>query len=250
VHDLTIAYDDRVALSGVTFELPSGARLAVVGPNGAGKSSLLKAISGILPWSEGTIEIHGHEPQEHICIGYVPQRSQVDWRFPVTVYDVVMMGRVGRLGPLRRAKETDRRIVKDALARVGLIDLADRQIEELSGGQQQRMFIARAIAQEASIVLMDEPFAGLDVSSRDEVISLLGRLRNTTLLVALHDLGIASTHFDYALLLRGRMLGFGPPAEIFRQETLQSAYGSCLRMIQTDDGVLVVHDTACSGENP
>jgi ABC-type Mn2+/Zn2+ transport system ATPase subunit len=248
VRDLTVAYDGRIALTGVSFELPAGARLAIVGPNGAGKSSLLKAISGLLAWSEGTIEIHGHEPRGHICIGYVPQRTQVDWRFPVTVYDVVMMGRIGRLGPLRRVQASDKRIVRSALARVGLEEFAGRQIEELSGGQQQRMFIARTIAQESSIVLMDEPFAGLDVSSRDEVISLLDRLQGTTLLVALHDLGIASAHFDHALLLKGRMLGFGSPSHVFGEEALRAAYGSCLRMIRTDDGVLVVHDTACSGE--
>jgi ABC-type Mn2+/Zn2+ transport system ATPase subunit len=250
VSDLTVAYGGRIALADVSFELPAGARLAVVGPNGAGKTSLLKAISGLLPWARGTIEIHGHEPRGHICIGYVPQRTQVDWRFPVTVYDVVMMGRIGRLGPLRRVQSFDRRIVKDALARVGLETFADRQIEELSGGQQQRMFIARTMAQEASIVLMDEPFAGLDVSSRDGVLTLLGQVEGTTLLVALHDLGIASAHFDHALLLKGRMIGFGAPAEVFQEAQLRQAYGSCLRMIQSDEGVLVVHDTTCSGEGP
>ncbi len=247
VRDLVVAYGDHTAIEGVSFDLSAGARLAVVGPNAAGKSTLLKAISGLLPWSAGSIEIHGHAPSEHICIAYVPQRSEVDWRFPVTVYDVVMMGRIGRLGPLRRPQAHDRERVRAALDRVGLSHLAQQQIEELSGGQQQRMFIARAVAQEAGIMLMDEPLAGLDVHSRDGVLTLLDQLEGTTLLVALHDLGIASAHFNRVLLLNGRMLGFGEPATVFRPDTLQQAYGTCLRMVHTEDGVLVVHDTACSG---
>ncbi len=247
VRDLAVAYGDHTAIEGVSFDLSAGTRLAVVGPNAAGKSTLLKAISGLLPWSSGSIEVHGHAPSEHICIAYVPQRSEVDWRFPVTVYDVVMMGRVGRLGPLRRPQARDREQVHAALDRVGLSDLARQQIEELSGGQQQRMFIARAVAQEAEIMLMDEPLAGLDVHSRDEVIALLDQLDSATLLVALHDLGIASAHFDRVLLLNGHMLGFGDPKTVFQPDTLQQAYGTCLRMVHTESGVLVVHDTACSG---
>ncbi len=247
VRDLSVAYGDRTVLREVSFDLPVGAHLAVVGPNAAGKSTLLKAISGLLPWRTGSIEVHGHAPSEHICIAYVPQRSDVDWRFPVTVYDVVMMGRIGRLGPLRRPQARDREQVRNALERVGLSHRAHQLIEELSGGQQQRMFIARAVAQEAGIMLMDEPLAGLDVQSRDGVLALLDQLRGTTLLVALHDLGIASARFDRILLLNGRMLGFGEPATVFRSDLLEQAYGTCLRMVQTEDGVLVVHDTACSG---
>jgi manganese/iron transport system ATP-binding protein len=234
-------------LRDVSFDLSVGAHLAVVGPNAAGKSTLLKAISGLLSWKTGSIEVHGHAPKEHICIAYVPQRSDVDWRFPVTVFDVVMMGRVGRLGPLRRPQAEDREQVRSALARVGLSDHASQLIEELSGGQQQRMFIARAVAQEAGIMLMDEPLAGLDVQSRDGVLALLDRLEETTLLVALHDLGIASSRFDHVLLLNGRMLGFGKPETVFSPESLEQAYGTCLRMVRTEDGTLVVHDTACSG---
>jgi ABC-type Mn2+/Zn2+ transport system ATPase subunit len=252
VRGLSVTYDDRLALSDVSFALSAGERLAVVGPNGAGKTTLLKAIAGLLSPAEGAIEVHGHAPIGHICIAYVPQRSEVDWRFPVTVFDVVMMGRIGRLGPIRRPQAADRALVRRALDQVELLDLSDRQIQKLSGGQQQRMFIARALAQEAELVLMDEPFAGLDVPSRDEVLHLTKELPayDVTLLVALHDLGLATAHFDRVLLLNGRLLGFGTPAEVFTPEILQRAYGSCLRMVHTDGGVLVVHDTACSGGEP
>jgi manganese/iron transport system ATP-binding protein len=248
IHHLRVSYGERQALDDVTFDLPARARLAVVGPNGAGKSTLLKAIAGILPRTSGSIAVHGGTPERHICIAYLPQRSEVDWRFPVTAYDAVMMGRTGRLGPLRRPKDKDRAIVEEALARVDLADRGRRRIEELSGGEQQRMFIARAIAQEAELVLLDEPLAGLDVSSQRDVLALLARLTEATLLVALHDLGVATTHFNLLLLLRGRILGFGRPADVLRPETLRDAYGSALRMVNTEDGVLVVHDSSCPGD--
>ncbi|MDD4903486.1 MAG: metal ABC transporter ATP-binding protein [Candidatus Bipolaricaulis sp.] len=249
IRGLHVSYGERTALEDVTFDLPAGARLAVVGPNGAGKSTLLKAIAGILPCARGSIAVHGVAPEGHICIAYLPQRSDVDWRFPVTVVDAVMMGRTGRLGPLRRPKEPDRTIVQEALARVDLADRGSRRIGDLSGGEQQRMFLARAIAQEAEVVLLDEPLAGLDVSSQNEILVLLERLPKTTLLVALHDLGIAATRFDVLLLLRSRVLGFGRSADVLRPETLSAAYGGSLRMVKAENGVLVVHDTTCSGED-
>jgi manganese/iron transport system ATP-binding protein len=249
IRDLYVSYGERLALEAITFNLPVGARLAVVGPNGAGKSTLLKAVAGIVRRANGSIAVHGVVPEGHICIAYLPQRSDVDWRFPVTAFDAVMMGRIGRLGPLRRPKERDRAIVREALALVGLGDRGKRRIGELSGGEQQRMFIARAIAQEAELVLFDEPLAGLDVSSQNEVLGLLAQLRKATILVALHDLGIAATRFEFVLLLRGRMLGFGRPADVLQPETLRQAYGGALRMVSTEDGVLVVHDTACTAED-
>ena len=234
----------------MAFDLEAGARLAIVGPNGAGKTTLLKALAGLIAPQTGTIQVHGQEPTGHICIAYVPQRSTVDWRFPVTVFDVVMMGRTSRLGPIRRPKAHDRSLVSESLASVGLSALAGRQIEELSGGQQQRMFIARALAQEAELILMDEPFAGLDVHSRDEVLSLLPSMRDhgVTVVVALHDLGIASGHFDRVLLLNHAALGYGSPAEVFTPSALQQAYGSCLRIVESEDGQWVVHDTGCTEE--
>ena len=252
VCDLSAGYDGRIVISEVSFDVESGLRLAIVGPNGAGKSTLLKAIAGLLCPSSGGIAVHGHAPEGHICIAYVPQESAVDWRFPVTMADVVLMGRVGRLGPLRRPRENDRQIVRRALDAVHLSDLANRRIDALSGGERQRMFIARALAQEAELVLMDEPFAGLDVHAKRDIIETLEGLRGSgvTLLVALHDLGLAASHFDRVLMLRGRMLGFGRPSGVFTPETLEQAYGSCLRMVPTDDGFLVVQDTACPRREP
>jgi manganese/iron transport system ATP-binding protein len=246
--DLAVAYGDRIVLRDVSFELVAGAHLAVVGPNGAGKSTLLKVVSGLLPWGAGTIRVHGHAPRDHLCTAYVPQRSDVDWRFPVSVGDVVLMGRAAKLGPFRRAGARDRRLASDAIECVGLADRAYRQISDLSGGEQQRMFIARAIAQEAEIVLLDEPLAGLDVPSEAGVLALLGQLHQTTLLVALHDLGVAAAHFDRILLLRERMIGFGTPDDVFHPDTLELAYGGCIRRLRTADGMPIVHDTECSRE--
>jgi len=248
VQDLSVAYEGTPALVEISFEIEPGERLAIVGPNGAGKSTLLLALAGLHPPSAGRIRIHGHAPQGHICIAFVPQRSAVDWRFPVTVEDVVTMGRVRRLGPLRRPRTADREIVRRALAAVELTPLSERRIEALSGGERQRMLIARALAQESDLVLMDEPFAGLDVSSRDDLIPILTGLRDrgVTLLVALHDLGLASAHFDRLLLLKRRRVGFGTAEEVLTETALRHAYGSCLRMVRGEEGVLVVHDTACN----
>ena len=249
VRNLSVAYGERLALEDLTFDLPAGARLAVVGPNGAGKSTLLKAVAALLRPAGGSIEVHGVVPEGHICIAYLPQRSEVDWRFPITVAEAVMMGRVGRLGPIRRPQERDRAIVRDALAQVGLTDRARRRIAELSGGEQQRMFLARAIAQQAELVLLDEPLASLDPASQDEVLRLLAQLPRATLLVALHDLEVAATRFDVVLLLRCRMLGFGRPADALRPEALHDAYGGSLRVVRTDEGTLAVHDTTCAAED-
>jgi len=248
--DLDVGYEGRPALSGITFRLGVGERLAVVGPNGAGKSTLIEILAGVRAPDRGEIRVHGHDPCGHICIAYLPQRSRVDWRFPVTVADVAMMGRIGRLGLLRRPRAIDRRVVREALADVGLTALADRQIQQLSGGQQQRMFIARALAQEAELILMDEPLAGLDIQSRDGVLGLLDELsrREVTVIVALHDLGIASVSFNRVLLLNRQQIGFGSASEVFTHENLQRAYGTCLRMVETPEGLMMVSDTACAGE--
>ena len=200
VSGLSATYDGRTALDGVDFRLDAGEQLAVVGPNGAGKSTLLKVIAGMLPHVGGRVEIRGHAPCRHMCIAYVPQKQEIDWRFPVTVHDVVMMGRIGRIGPLRRAHVADRRVVRDALESVDLLDLASRQIAELSGGQQQRMFLARALAQEAELVLLDEPLAGLDVHSRQDVLDRVARLRD--------DRIAAPWRFTISASRRRRSIGF------------------------------------------
>lgn len=249
VTSLTATLGGKQALTDVTFDLSEGRQLAVVGPNGAGKTTLLRVIAGLLPPSSGEVRVHGHGPRGHICIAYVPQKSGIDFRFPVTVHDVVMMGRVRRIGPLRRPGALDRRVVRDALTAVELSDLARRQIEELSGGQQQRMFLARALAQQADLILLDEPFVGLDVHSRSEVLELIARLRerDVSVIVALHDLGLAAASFDEVLLLRQRMIGHGPAGEVFTEANLREAYGSCLHLTRGESGAFIVHDTACSG---
>ena len=244
---LGVGYESGLALENVTFELKVGERLAIVGPNGAGKSTLLKIIAGVLTPTKGHIEIYGNVPGVHICIAYVSQRSLVDWSFPVTVADVVMMGRVGQLGLFRNPRANDWGIVNQALEVVGMSDLAKRQINQLSGGQQQRMFIARALAQEAELMLLDEPLSGLDVSSQEEVFIILDDLkqRGVTVLVSLHDLKMAAQRFDQVMLLNQRMLGIGPAQGVLVPENLLAAYGGHLHLVPTDDGMLALGDTCC-----
>lgn len=247
VSGLNFQYDGKPALQAITFALQHGERVAVVGPNGAGKSTLFKIIAGVLKPSSGLVKVYGHEPGGHICIAYVPQRNQVDWNFPVSVADVVMMGRVGRIGLLRWAKAKDWQIVHQALDVVRMGDKAGRQISELSGGQQQRVFIARALAQEAELMLMDEPLNGLDMTTQEEIFSILDALREqgVTVLVAMHDLKVAAERFDRVMLLNHRLLGLGKPAEVFTPAILQEAYGSHLRLIDTTQGLMVLEDTCC-----
>ena len=244
---LNAGYNGKTALGDISFEVQTGSSVAVVGPNGAGKSTLFKVIAGVMPAQSGSVKISGHQPQGHICIAYVPQRSEVDWSFPVTVADVVMMGRTGKLGMLRRPKQADWDYVDECLSLVGLADLAGRQINELSGGQQQRMFIAQTLAQEAELLLMDEPFTGLDLPSQEEVFRILETLkqRGVTVMVATHDLGIAAEHFDRVMLLNRVLVGYGAPAEIFTEQRLRAVYGGQLQMIDTGDGVMVIDDTCC-----
>ena len=247
--DLGVRYESGPALEGVSFELEVGERLAVVGPNGAGKSTLFKVIAGVMTPSDGKVHVYGHEPGGHICIAYLPQRSQVDWTFPVSVADVVMMGRVGKLKLFRHPRARDWEIVRNALDVVGMQDLAGRQIRELSGGQQQRMFIARALAQEAELMLMDEPLTGLDLNSQEGIFRILEDLRQSrvTVLVALHDLQMAADRFDRVMLLNVHLVSLGTPGEVFTSDNLMDAYGGHLRLIQTDDGVLALEDTCCGG---
>jgi len=247
LEQVTVAYDGRKALDAVSFGLGRGERVAVVGPNGAGKSTLFKVIAGVLKPTSGQVTVAGHCPGKHICIAYVPQRSQVDWTFPVTVADVVMMGRTGQIGWLRRAGARDRAQVRDALMLVGLDGLAGRQIGELSGGQQQRMFIARALAQQAELMLMDESLTGLDVPSQEDILRILDELkqRQVTVMVATHDLSQAAEHFDRVMLLNRRLLGMGDPGEVFTHERLSAAYGAHLRLVETDTGIMVLSDTCC-----
>jgi manganese/iron transport system ATP-binding protein len=249
---VTVRYEGAApALDDVSFQLWRGERIAIVGPNGAGKSTLLKVVAGILQPSSGQVTVYGHGAGGHICIGYVPQRSQVDWKFPVTVSDVVLMGRVARIGLLRQAGHRDRDLVRDSLAQVGATDLANRQIGELSGGQQQRVFIARALAQEAELLLMDEPLTGLDVPSQEAIFEILDllRSRHITVLVSTHDLQLAAERFDRQMLLKRKLLAFGQSSDVLTPEHLRLAYGTHLTVLPVPDGLLALSDTCCDGEH-
>ena len=244
---LSVRYESGPALDQVSFELEAGERTAVVGPNGAGKSTLFKVIAGVQNQDEGKVDVYGHEPDGHICIAYVTQRSQVDWSFPATVTDVVMMGRVGKMGLFRNPMARDREIVREALQVVRMTRLAGRQIGQLSGGEQQRMFIARALAQEAELILMDEPLTGLDANAQEDIFHVLEALRRegVTVMVALHDLKLAAERFDRVMLINRRLLGFGAAQQVLSAENLVEAYGGHLQLVSTDEGVLAIGDSCC-----
>ncbi len=237
VSNLTLRYHEKTVLDAISFSLIRGERMAVVGPNGAGKSTLFKVIAGLLTPSDGTVQIYGHEPGRHICIAYVPQRSQVDWHFPVNVFDVVMMGRTGKIELFRRPKRKDRELVLQCLDLVGMADLAGRQIGELSGGQQQRVFIARALAQEAALMLMDEPMTGLDVASQDDIFAIINELhqRHVTVMVSTHDLNQAADYFDRVMLLNRKLFGVGTAPNVFTLDNLSTAYGTHMRVLGNND---------------
>jgi manganese/iron transport system ATP-binding protein len=245
--EVGLRYENGVALEGINADLHIGERMAVVGPNGAGKSTLFKIIAAVLSATEGTVEIFGHEAGDHRCVAYLPQRSQVDWNFPVSVADAVMMGRIGKLGLFRHPGAEDRKQVSRALEVVKLDHLAKRQIGQLSGGQQQRMFIARALAQEAELMLMDEPLSGLDVNSQDDIFDILDHLKqeNVTIMVALHDLKIAAERFDRVMLLNHIIVGLGKPEDVFQTENLIRAYSGHLRIMPAGEGVVALGDTCC-----
>jgi manganese/iron transport system ATP-binding protein len=247
VRNLQVRYNGSMALEDISFHLHAGERAAVVGPNGAGKSTLFKAVAGVLPPSGGEVAIYGSGPRGHVCIAYIPQRSQVDWKFPVSVADVVMMGRIAKLGFLGWPRRRDWDQVHQALKTVDMDNLSQRQIEQLSGGQQQRMFIARALAQEAELMLMDEPLTGLDTPSQEGLLALLDTLRErrVTVMVSTHDLEQAAQHFDRIMLLNRRLVAFGGPAEVMRAEVLLQAYGARLRSVDGPAGLVTVDDSCC-----
>jgi manganese/iron transport system ATP-binding protein len=247
VAELGYRFGSIVALAGISFELGASERLAVVGPNGAGKSTLFKIIAGVIRPSHGTVQVYGYEPKGHICIAYVPQRNLVDWSFPVDVADVVMMGRVSKLGPFRWPTSKDWDIVQQSLKLVEMEGFSKRQISELSGGQQQRIFIAQALAQEAELILMDEPLTGLDLHTQQDIFRILDQLKqkNVAVMVAMHDLKLASERFDRVMLINKKLVGLGLPNEVFIPEKLAIAYGSHLRMLTISDGVMVLEDTCC-----
>jgi ABC-type Mn2+/Zn2+ transport system ATPase subunit len=236
-------------LEQVTFTVPCGERAAIVGPNGAGKSTLFKVIVGLLPHTTGDVLVHGHSHHAGDCpsIGYVPQREGVDWNFPLTVLDVVLMGRVKEVGWVRRPARADRELALTALSQVGLDSLAGRHIGSLSGGQQQRMFIARALAQGADVLLLDEPFSGVDVEAQAAILDLLDGLRErgVTVLLSTHDLGLATSRFDRLLLLNRRLLANGPAETVLTPEQLARAYGGRLTFWQNGQPVTTVPTDDC-----
>jgi ABC-type Mn2+/Zn2+ transport system ATPase subunit len=250
VENASIGYGDKIILRDLSFQVPHGARVAVVGPNGAGKSTLFKGLVGLLPLKSGRILIHGMQLGTHkYCVAYIPQREEVDWKFPVTVTDVVMMGRYGQMGWLSRPSRKDQAAVSLAMEQMGISDLAEKSIGELSGGQQQRVFLARALAQDPHILLMDEPFTGVDVNTQEATLNLLDNLsaRKVTAIVSTHDLNLASSRFDLVLLLNKRLVAFGTPAEVMKAENLSRAFGSSLLVM--DGGTVLVDECCPPGEH-
>ena len=234
IHDLTVAYHKRPVLWGVDVEVPAGQLVGVIGPNGAGKSTLIKAAMGLLPVSSGWVKVFGRPVKDNLRrVGYVPQRESVDWDFPVSVMDVVLMGRYGHLGLFKRPKKKDREVARECLEKVKMLPYSDRQISNLSGGQQQRVFLARALAQESDLYFMDEPFAGVDAATEAAIVTILQELKDQgkTLLVVHHDLPTAKTYFDSLLLLNMRVVAFGPTEEVFNYDLLQSTYGGRLTIL-------------------
>jgi ABC-type Mn2+/Zn2+ transport system ATPase subunit len=243
---LDVAYDRRLVLEDVTFSVPKGAMVGIVGPNGGGKSTLLKAVLGLVPKLRGTVEILGQSVDRRVrrLVGYVPQREDVDWNFPVSAFDVVMMGRVPSIKLLRRPTARDKELVWEALRTVGMERFADTRIGEFSGGQQQRIFLARALAQEAEVLLLDEPVSGVDAPSQHEIFDLLRSLEGAgkTVIVTTHDLSCVAERFDLALLLNKRAIAFGRPEEVFTPGLLNETYQSHLMILKLGDHTVAVED--------
>jgi len=235
VRDVTVTYrNGHTALWHASFEIPRGTIAALVGVNGAGKSTLFKAIMGFLPAAEGEIEILGLTVREALArnlVAYVPQSEEVDWAFPVLVEDVVMMGRYGHMGFFRRPGAADRAAVDTALRRVGMQAYRERQIGELSGGQRKRVFLARALAQDGRVILLDEPFTGVDVKTEEQIVALLKELRDEgrVMLVSTHNLGSVPEFCDRTIFVKGTVLSYGPTETTFNRHNLEQAFGGVLR---------------------
>lgn len=246
---ITVSYETGKVLDQITFKLIPGGAVAVVGPNGAGKTTLFQIIAGILDPDRGQVRVFGHEPGGHACIAYVPQRSLVDWSFPATVADVVMMGRINKMGPFLWPQKDDWDIVRRSLEFVNLGAYAKRQISELSGGQQQRMFIARALAQEAELMLLDEPLNGLDLPAQEKILEILNTLKGqkVAVMISMHDLRLAAEQFDQVMLLNKQLLGYGSPEQVFTRERLLNAYQRHLHFVEGDFDTLAIGDECCDG---
>lgn len=248
VKDVTVSYaNGHVALRNASFGLKAGSICALVGVNGSGKSTLFKAIMGIVEPATGGVRIDGEPVKRALkrnLVAYVPQAEEVDWTFPVSVWDVVLMGRYGHMGFLRIPRAEDKRIAEQSLARVGMLEFRERQIGELSGGQRKRVFLARALAQQGRVILLDEPFTGVDVNTETAIISLLRELREEghIMLVSTHNLGSVPEYCDHVVLINRTVLAAGPTAEVFTEENLLRAFGGTLRHFRFDESTVQKHD--------
>ncbi len=242
VRGLTVAYHKKPVLNNIDFSVPKGKLIGIIGPNGAGKSTLIKAILGLIPRSAGEITIFNKPYSPKLKkVGYVPQRGSVDWDFPTNSLDVVLMGRYGHIGWFKRPSKKDIQLANECLRKVGMESFANRQISQLSGGQQQRVFLARALAQDAEVYFMDEPFAGVDAATEKAIIALLTELKEQgkTVLVVHHDLQTVKEYFDWTILLNRRMIQCGPTEKVFTIDNLQLTYGGKLAFLEKDQ--MVVH---------
>jgi manganese/iron transport system ATP-binding protein len=246
VDNLSAGYPgEPPVIVGVTFRVIAGERVSVIGPNGAGKSTLFKAIAGLVPHDKGEVSIHGYDCRSsHSMVGYVPQYDEIDWHFPVTVSDVVMMGRTRKIGLFRHPSRRDREEVERRLEQVGMAQFRSRQIGQLSGGQKRRVFIARALAQETDVLLMDEPFSGVDAAAEQEILNTLDVLRDAgvTVLLATHDLSMATEHFDKLLLMKRHIIAYGLPRDVFKPENLREAYGGRIGIFHEGSEVIILAD--------
>lgn len=237
VDNLTVAYHKKPVLQNVSFSIPEGKLIGIIGPNGAGKSTLIKAILGLIPKASGHVSIYDktYEKQRSL-IGYVPQRGSVDWDFPTNALDVVLMGRYRHIGWLKYPSKKDKQFAMECLDKVGMSAFAGRQISQLSGGQQQRVFLARALAQDAKVYFMDEPFVGVDAATEKAIITLLDELKKQgkTVLVVHHDLQTVQEYFDWVFLLNMRKIAIGPTEEVFTFDNLQTTYGGGLAFLNQE----------------
>ena len=234
IHDLTVSYDKKPVLWGVDLTVPNGALCGIIGPNGAGKSTLIKSIMGLVPLNSGYVKVYDQELDDvRKRVSYVPQRESVDWDFPASVLDVVLMGRYARLGLFKRPRKADKEAAMKALEMVGMDKYHTRQISQLSGGQQQRVFLARALTQNADIYFMDEPFAGVDAATEKAIMKILQNLakEGKTIIVVHHDLQSVETYFDWVILLNLRLVASGPTSEVFTPALLEETYGGKLTLL-------------------
>lgn len=233
IHDLTVAYKFKPVLWDIDLDVPAGVMMAIVGPNGAGKSTLIKSVLGIIKPLAGTVKIFG-EPYLSVRsrVGYVPQKSSVDWDFPTTVLDIVLMGTYGKLGWIRRPGMQEKKLALNAIEKVGLASFAKRQINQLSGGQQQRVFLARALVQQADVYFMDEPFQGVDATTEKAIINILKELKaaNKTVITVHHDLQTVTDYFDHMVFVNVRKIADGKVEEVFTNENLEKTYGTSFNL--------------------